>query len=71
MTARRGVILATRRPGQRDQWHSHPALGVYFLTDCEPRVYTPDGQFVDTSRKGGVAGVRWRFRRTRSKVDRV
>jgi beta-alanine degradation protein BauB len=49
------VILATWRPGQRDQWHSHPPTGVYFLTDCEPRVHTPDGKFVDTSRKARSA----------------
>ena len=51
------VILATWSLGQRDQWHSHPPTGVYFLTDCEPRVHTPDGKFVDTSRKAGSAVV--------------
>ena len=51
------VILATWRPGQRDQWHSHPPTGVYFLTDCEPRVHTPDGKFVDTGHKAGSAAV--------------
>jgi hypothetical protein len=51
------VILATWRPGQRDQWHSHPPTGVYFLTDCETRIHTPDGKFVDSSRKAGFAVV--------------
>jgi hypothetical protein len=47
------VILATSKPGQRDNWHSHPASGVYFLTDCEARLYTPDGKFTDGSPKAG------------------
>ncbi len=51
------VILATWRPGQRDQWHSHPPTGVYFLTDCDTRIHTPDGKFVDSSRKVGFAVV--------------
>src|SRR5262252_1273444 len=27
------VVLATWQPGQRDQWHSHPASTYYWLTD--------------------------------------
>ena len=49
------VVLATWKPGQRDQWHSHPRTGVYFLTDCETRVHLPDGKFTDASRKVGFA----------------
>lgn len=39
------VILATRKPSQRDEWHSHPAnTVVYALTDCEDlRIYLPGG----------------------------
>src|SRR5665647_122130 len=51
------VILATWQPGQRDAWHSHPVTGVYFLTDCEARIYSPDGKFVDVSPKAGRAVV--------------
>jgi Cupin domain len=49
------IILATWKPGQRDQWHSHPATAVYFLTDCEARVYTPDGKFTDARPRAGGA----------------
>lgn len=51
------VILATWPPGKRDNWHSHPPTGVYRLTDCEARVYTPDGKFRDASAKAGSALV--------------
>lgn len=51
------VILATWRPGQRDQWHSHPPTGVYWLTDCEARLHTPDGKFVEAKQKAGYAVV--------------
>ena len=51
------VILATWKPGQRDAWHSHPVTGVYYLTDCEARIYSPDGKFVDFSHKAGFAVV--------------
>src|ERR1039457_2064306 len=51
------VILATWKPGQRDAWHSHPVTGVYFLTDCEARIHSPDGKFVDARPKAGTAVV--------------
>jgi len=51
------VILATWKPGQRDNRHSHPATAVYFLTDCEARTYTPDGKFTDLSPRAGGAAV--------------
>jgi hypothetical protein len=51
------VILATWRPGQRDNWHSHAANGVYRLTDCDNRAYTPDGKFEDRIAKAGSAIV--------------
>lgn len=51
------VILATWSPGQRDQWHSHPPTGVYWLTDCEARIFTPDGKFAEISQKAGYAAV--------------
>ena len=51
------VLVATWKPGQRDQWHSHPVMGVYWLTDCDATVYTPDGNSVNVSLKAGQAGV--------------
>jgi hypothetical protein len=51
------VILATWPAGKRDNWHSHPANGVYRLTDCSARVYTPDGKFRDSDNKAGSAVV--------------
>ena len=35
------VILATWKPGERDKFHSEPARGAYFLTDCQLRSYFP------------------------------
>ena len=49
------VIMATWKPGQRDAWHSHPAAGVYFLTDCQSYVYLPNGTslcFCSQGRRG-------------------
>ena len=51
------VILATWPPGKRDNWHSHPATGVYRLTDCDLRVHAPDGKSVENSNKAGTAVV--------------
>jgi hypothetical protein len=53
------VILATWMPGQRDEWHSHPAnTVVYALTDCDDlRLYFPDGQYVDGSLKAGYVEI--------------
>ena len=51
------MVVATWKPGQRDNWHSHPATGVYFLTDCAARVYNPDGKFADVTPKAGGAVV--------------
>ena len=51
------VILVTWKPGQRDAWHSHPAAGVYFLTDCQSLVHFPDGRHADSIHKVGEAIV--------------
>ena len=29
------MVAATWKPGQRDMMHSHPAIGIYILSDCE------------------------------------
>ena len=50
------VILATWKPGQRDEWHSHPTGANYALNDCGThRIHTPDGKFTDISKKAGDA----------------
>ena len=42
------IIEATWKPGQRDEWHSHSGReAAYRLTDCDLRIYTPDGKFQD------------------------
>jgi hypothetical protein len=47
------VVVVTWKPGQRDEWHSHPVMVVYWLPDCDARVYTPDGKSVDSKRTMG------------------
>lgn len=47
------MVLGAWKPGQRDAWHSHPARAEYFLTDCDIRVYTPEGNYSDRFRKEG------------------
>jgi len=45
------VIMATWKPGQRDEYHSHPANTAYRITDCKNRVFKPDGSI---AREGEV-----------------
>jgi hypothetical protein len=49
------IIAVTWKPGQRDQFHSHPASGVYYLTDCALRNYAADGKFREGFPKAGAA----------------
>jgi hypothetical protein len=51
------VIAVTWKPGQRDQFHSHPAAAVYGLTDCRTRSYWPDGSTREGGGPAGRAGV--------------
>ena len=51
------VIIGTWKPGQRDEWHSHPITLTYWLADCDARVYLPDGTYRDRSFKTGESGV--------------
>jgi len=46
------VILAMWKPGQRDEWHAHPANTVVYACD-DMRLYFPDGQSIDSSFKIG------------------
>lgn len=49
------VIDVRWAPGQKDVMHSHPASGVYYLTDCELRLHAPDGATRDVKLKAGFA----------------
>jgi len=47
------VILATWKPGQKDNMHSHPSLAAYSLTNCSARVFKADGATADKQLKAG------------------
>ena len=52
------MVAATWKPGQRDMMHSHPAIGIYILSDCQKmRVHYADGTSKDWSAKSGTAGA--------------
>ena len=52
------MVAATWKPGQRDMMHSHPAIGIYILSDCEKMlVHYADGTSEDWSAKSGTAGA--------------
>jgi mannose-6-phosphate isomerase-like protein (cupin superfamily) len=51
------IIAASWKPGQRDRQHSHPVAGVYFVTDCHLRGYSPDGKSHEGQVKAGTASV--------------
>ena len=52
------IVAATWQPGQRDEMHSHPAIGVYFVSDCATmRAHLADGTSRDWSAKTGMAGA--------------
>ncbi len=51
------VIEVTWKPGQRDQFHSHPASAVYYPMDCTLRGYGPSGVLGERVRKAGTAAV--------------
>ncbi len=52
------VVAATWKPGQRDVMHSHPAIGIYILSDCDKmRAHHADGTSRDWGAKSGTAGA--------------
>jgi quercetin dioxygenase-like cupin family protein len=51
------MTLNVLPPGQRDKFHSHKATAAYYLSDCNVRIHTPDGKFVERSIKAGTANV--------------
>ena len=53
------VIEAVWKPGQKDNFHSHPGdRASIYLTDCKLRLSKPDGTYRDATPKGGTAKVR-------------
>jgi len=49
------VVEITWKPGQRDKFHSHPASGGYYLTDCKLRGHAPTGMSMEIARSAGDA----------------
>jgi hypothetical protein len=49
------VIIAKKPVGHRDAWHSHLPAAVYDLTDCDHRIYTPDGKTIEIRQQAGRA----------------
>ena len=45
------VVLATWQPGQKDAWHSHPPMSIFYVTDCQARAFLSDGSQVELIRK--------------------
>ena len=52
------VLLATWKPGARDKWHGHPPSSVFYVTDCQVRLFFPDGSQKDLSRTRGIGRAR-------------
>ena len=50
------VVEGTWKPGQRDAFHSHPAMLYYWVTPCSLRAYLPDGATREFSVVAGQAG---------------
>lgn len=52
------MVLATWKPGQRDEMHSHPINATYALTPCHARLYGADGKVLGESlRPQGSAAI--------------
>jgi hypothetical protein len=45
------VVLATWKPGQRDEFHSHPVNATYAVTPCHARLYGPDGKVLGEAQR--------------------
>jgi hypothetical protein len=51
------VLLATWKPGQSDEWHTHGGNLVNFnLTDCQLKGELPDGRMAELVRKKDAVG---------------
>ena len=52
------MVEGVWKPGQRDNFHSHPRMMFYWATDCSMRRYSPDGTTPhDTDIKAGDHGI--------------
>jgi mannose-6-phosphate isomerase-like protein (cupin superfamily) len=51
------MTLNMLKPGQRDKFHSHKETAAYYISDCNVRVHTPDGRFVERNIKAGTAST--------------
>jgi quercetin dioxygenase-like cupin family protein len=51
------LVEATWKPGQRDAFHSHPAMLYYWVTACSVRFYMPDGKQRDATITPGQSGA--------------
>lgn len=52
------MVEGVWKPGQRDNFHSHPRMMFYWATDCSMRRYSPDGTTPqDTDVKAGEHGI--------------
>ena len=45
------------KPGERDDWHGHPACAGYVLTEGTLRTYASDGTFKDIDAHAGMAAA--------------
>lgn len=51
------VVEMTLRPGEIDEWHSHPSETVYFVKGGKVRVHFPEGEAAEVEFPDG--GVMW------------
>lgn len=49
------VLLATWKPGQKDELHGHPALTAYAITDVTGKLTDEEGKTTDVILKAGTA----------------
>lgn len=47
------VLLATWKPGQRDEFHGHPATALYAITDIQGNLYDADDKPTPFTMKAG------------------
>ena len=51
------IVEGIWKPGQRDAFHSHPAMLYYWVTPCSIRWYLPDGTTRDITVAEGQAAM--------------
>jgi quercetin dioxygenase-like cupin family protein len=51
------VVEVTWKPGQKDQFHSHPDNAIYYTTNCSMRSQVPGGAPQQNQRVAGTARV--------------